>query len=77
MKSIQTKFIILILTGILLSSMIIGGVSVLSSQKVVKKDSAMIMNLLCSENAEELDQILGNIEQSVEIMADYALERLE
>ena len=77
MKSIQTKFIIIILAGILLSSMIIGGAGVYSAQKVVNQDSEMIMNLLCSEKAKELDNFFGRVEQSVDIMASYAIDSLE
>ena len=40
MKSIQTKFIILILGCVMLSSAVIGGAGVLSAKKVVDEESA-------------------------------------
>lgn len=77
MKSIQTKFILLILTCIFLCAVFIGGVGVISAQKVIDKDSAQIMNLMCSDKSKELDALLTSIEQSVETLALYATEQLE
>lgn len=77
MKSIQTKFILLILSCVLLSSIIIGGAGVLNSKRVVDKDSSQIMNLECSEKAKELDAMLSRIEQSVETLAVYSLDQME
>ena len=51
MKSIQTKFIALILSCVLLSSLVIGGAGVRIAHTVVDRDSAQIMHLLCSEKA--------------------------
>ena len=77
MKSIQTKFIALILACVLLSSLIIGGAGILNSMRVVESDSARIMNLLCSEKAQELDTLLSRIEQSVGMLASYTISQLE
>lgn len=49
MKSIQTKFIVLILGCILLSSSVIGGAGILNAKHVVDEDSVKIMNLMCKE----------------------------
>lgn len=77
MRSIQTKIIILILTCILVSAAIIGGVGIFISEITVDSDSAKIMNLLCSEKAQELNSTLGRIEQSVDIVTQYAVDNLE
>lgn len=77
MKSIQTKFIALILGCVLLSSVVIGGAGILNVQRVVDGDSAKIMNLLCEEKALELDGLLSRIEQSVKTLSVYTMERLE
>lgn len=76
MRSIQTKFITLILGCVLLSSIIIGGAGVLSAQKVVNQDSAQMMNLMCREKARELDGLFSRIEQSVNTLAMYADQEL-
>ncbi len=77
MKSIQTKFIALILGCILLCSAVIGGAGILSSKKVVDQDSAQILNQLCEQKTEEMDALLSRIEQSVKTLSVYSLENLE
>lgn len=77
MKSIQTKFITLILGCVLLCSAIIGGVGVTTTEKIIDGDSAQIMNLQCSEKAAELDALFSRIEQSVQTLGIYSLDQLE
>ena len=76
-KSIQTKFIALILSCVLLSSLVIGGAGVRIAHTVVDRDSAQIMNLLCSEKACELNGLFSRIEQSVKSLSLYTSEQLE
>ena len=77
MKSIQTKFIILILGCVLLCSTVIGGAGILSAKKVVEADSAQILNLLCDQKSSEMDAQLLRIEQSVKTLSVYAQSQLE
>lgn len=77
MKSIQTKFITLILSCILLCSTVIGGAGIINAEKVVDKDTAQLMNYSCSEMASELDALLSRIEQSVKTLTDFTNEHLE
>lgn len=72
MKSIQTKFLVLILCCVLLCSGIIGWAGVMRAQDVIDRESAKSMNLLCSEQAGELNGLLSRIEQSVETLYYYA-----
>ncbi len=77
MKSIQTKFTVLILACVLLSSGVIGGVGILSAQRSADRDSSKIMNLMCSDKAKEMDALLSRIEQSVRTLAVYSVGQLE
>lgn len=77
MRSIQTKFIALILSCVFLCSAVIGGAGILSAQRVIDGDSAKIMNLLCSEKAQELDALLLRVQQSVKTLAVYTVDQLE
>lgn len=77
MRSIQTKIILLILLVIVVSAAILGGAGIISSKAAIDSDSVQIMNLLCSEKAQELNSTLGRIEQSVEIMGEYAVSHIE
>ncbi|WP_148409948.1 sensor domain-containing diguanylate cyclase [Murimonas intestini] len=76
MKSIQTKFIILILSCILICSTVIGGAGIINAEKVVDEDTAQMMNYSCSEKAGEMDALLSRIEQSVKTLTDYTNEHL-
>lgn len=77
MKSIQTKFIALILGCVLLTSLVTGGAGILSAKRVVDEDSSQIMSLQCSEKAERINALLSRIEQSVNTLAVYATEQME
>lgn len=77
MKSIQTKIISLILLAMLISSMISGGIGIFRVQEAIDVESVEIMNLLCGEKAQELNSILGKIEQSTKILAEYTTDNLQ
>ena len=76
MKSIQTKFIVLILGCILLSSSVIGGTGVLNAKHVMDEDSVKIMNLMCKEKTGNQCAV-SRIQQSVKTLAVYSIEQLE
>ena len=48
----------------------------MNANQVVDKDSAYIMNLMCSEKANELNGLFSCIEQSVNTVAVYANREL-
>ncbi len=76
-KSLQNKIIFLILVGILFSSLTIGGLGIYSFKDELEKSVVSTMNLTCQERAEELNNILGRIEQSTEVMAVLSVNHLE
>ena len=76
-SSIQNKIILLILVGILFSSLTIGGLGIASFQEELEKSVISTMNLTCQEKAEELNNILGRIEQSTEVMAILSINYIE
>ena len=75
-SSIQNKIIILILIGILFSSLTIGGLGIASFRAELDKSVVSTMNLTCQEKAQELNNILGRIEQSTEVMAVLAANHI-
>ena len=77
MKSIQTKFMLLILGCVLLAAAVIGGSGVHNAKQTVDRDAAKIMNLLCSEKMQEINGQLSRIEQSVKMLAVYTTNQLE
>lgn len=72
MKSLHTKILTLLLSFVLACTLLIGGAGVISAGRVVREDSAQIMNLTCVEKAQEIDEKLRAIEQSVKILYGYA-----
>lgn len=77
MKSIQTKFITLILVGIVVTEILMSGIGIYSFAQVLKSDSEKIIEVTAAESAQELNALFGRIEQSVDILAKYALDQLE
>lgn len=76
-KSIQTKIITLILVGILFSGLTVGGLGIYSFAAELKKSVISTMNLTCQEKAEELNSVLGRIEQSTEVLAVLSVNHLD
>ena len=76
-NSIQNKIILLILVGILFSTLTIGGLGIASFQAELEKSVVSTMNLTCQEKAEELNNILGRMEQSTEVMAVLSLNYIQ
>ena len=77
MKSIQTKIILLILVVIIVSTAVIGGTGIITFGQAIDDTSVKVMNLMCNEKAGELNNILGRIEQSVDILAVYSYDNLD
>lgn len=77
MKSIQTKIVSLVIVVIIVSTVLIGGIGTIWIRRAMNQSSADIMNLTCSEKAQELNGILGRMEQSVEILSEYTINNLE
>lgn len=72
MKSVKTKIGMLVLLCVLVVAVLIGNVSIGSAQKVVEENSEQILELLCDNNAQNLNALMLRIEQSVITLSDYA-----
>lgn len=77
MKSIKMKIGSLVLLCVLLVALTIGIVSVRSSKMVLENNASQLMELKCTETAEELNALLLRIEQSVKTLNDYAVGELD
>lgn len=72
MKSIRTKFLVLMLICVLLSAVAFAGVGSYTAGALVEEDSVQIMNLMCEEQAKEMDMMLLSVEQAVDTVSRYA-----
>lgn len=77
MKSIQTKILVLILIIVIVCSFVIGGIGVLHSSEVINREADEIMSLSCKNSANILDNTFDDIEKSVRILAEYAVDNLD
>ncbi len=76
-QSIQTKIIKLTAVGILVTALLIGGLSTYTFRRAMERDCENILHLTCGESARGLDESFVRIEQSVETLAKYAQNSLE
>lgn len=76
MKSVQTKFLLLILSCVMFSVLAIGSTGYLTAGRVVEEDSAQIMKLQCTQKAQEIDERIRNIKQSVDTISHYVQSRI-
>ena len=76
MKSIREKVTLLTTIAILMVALVVGLTAVLTLRESGNYDSAKILSLTCEKEAAAIDMRLHNTEQAVQIIADYAEERL-
>lgn len=76
MKSIRTKFLVLMIACVLLSAITLVGVGIVNAGALAEEDSIQIMNSMCAERAGELDTMLLSAEQAVDTMQRYAQEQM-
>lgn len=74
MKSIQTKFLIIILICVLVASGINSFAGMYMTSQLLESNANEIISLKCEQNANDLDQALVSVEQSVNSLASHALE---
>lgn len=77
MKSVRSKIILLIVTAVIVATSITGLIGIISFGRAIDANSVQEMNLTCSEKAQELNNVLGRIEQSVEILSEYTTDNLD
>lgn len=76
MKSILSKFVLLISICVLTAAIFIGVLSITRFSISMTEASEKTLNLTCSENAKSLNIIIDRMEKSVEILADYTVTNL-
>lgn len=76
MKSIQTKYLVLILSCILITSVTAVGLGVMNGNHILEEDSVKILDLQCTKEANEMDDLLADIRLSVRQIANYASENM-
>lgn len=76
MKILQKKILILIISSILISALTVMGIAFFNYNRILESNSRQIMQLMCSEKRQAIDEKLLNIEQSVHTIYHFAVEQL-
>ena len=76
MKSIRTKIMGLIVFCTILTSTLLSVLSVKNAKVIINQDSTQFMQQVCLNRSQEINATISRIEQSVNILARYALDEL-
>ena len=75
MKVLQNKLLILVISSILFPALVVMAISFSNYGRIVENNSGQIMQLMCSEKRQVIDEKLLNIEQSVHTIYHFATEQ--
>ena len=75
MKALQNKLLILIVSSTLIPALVVMAIALSNYGRILKNDSEQIMQLMCSEKRQVIDEKLLNIEQSVHTIYHVAIEQ--
>ena len=75
MKVLQNKLLILIVSSTLIPALVVMAISFSNYGRIVENNSGQIMQLMCSEKRQVIDEKLLNIEQSVHMIYHFATEQ--
>ena len=76
-RSIQTKYILLVLCCVIASALVIGGVCVSNAVYTTQRAAAQNMNLTCETYRYKYDAMFEDVQTAVETSASYAARDLE
>lgn len=76
MKQLQTKILILVSSSILISALLVMGIAFSNYTRILESNSEQIMQLMCSEKRQAIDEKLVNIEQSVNTLYHFAMDQI-
>lgn len=76
MKILQRKILILVVSSVLISALFIMSIAFLNYDRIVENDSRQIIQLMCSEKRQKIDEKLLNVKQSVHTLYHFASEQI-
>lgn len=77
MRSIKTKISLLVILCTAIAAVAVSIISFMYSNTVIEKDSREIISNACMKTASQINAYILRTEQSVNILAEYALEQLD
>ncbi len=76
MNSLQKKFTLTVILEILFISLVLGGAGSMMINRMVEESAQQVLELTCQEHGSELNKVINEVQQSVDIMANMALDEL-
>lgn len=61
----------------MVSSVLVGGICIAGSKTLIEDNSVQIMNSICGEQAQRINNTIGRIEQMVEVLSFYVKDNLD
>lgn len=72
MKSIQNKILLVVISGLLVITAVVSAIAVSMTHEIMHKDADRILNNVCQKEAAYINDTLGDVEKSAEVMEHYA-----
>lgn len=76
MKKLQKKILILVISSILISSLVVIVIAFSNYNRIIERNSEKIIQLMCSEKRQTIDEKLLNIEQSVNTIYQFVIGQI-
>lgn len=76
MRLLQKKILALVISSILISAMVVMMIAFSNYNQIVESNLEQIMQLMCSEKRQTIDEKLLNIEQSVHKLHQFAVDQI-
>ena len=72
MKSIQSKILIVVISGLLVITAVVSAIAVNMTHEIMHKDADRILNNVTQKEAAYINDVLGDMKKSATIMQHYA-----
>lgn len=76
MKSIQGKFLSIVISGILIIAITLTSICLIATNELLHRDADIILNSICQKEAAGINNVLSDVQKAVHIMEHYALQEL-
>lgn len=76
MKSIQNKILFVVISGLLVITAVVSTIAVSMTHEIMHKDADRILNNVCQKEAAYINDTLGDVEKSAEVMEHYAITEI-
>ena len=73
-RSMQFQLLRIIVVAIIMISLLVGGISISEFDKYVQSSNDDMLNILCDKEAQRINSMFSEMENSVHVMASYVLD---